>query len=349
MNFIVIPSLNPTNELPALIESIGERERFVIVDDGSSDKTIFDTLKQRANVFVLTHPENKGKGAAIKTAAAFIAENFPAAGFVTADDDGQHTAEDIIAVRAATDRNPNALILGVRDFSKKGVPVRSKMGNFSTSVIFKIRTGRTLRDTQTGLRGIPAAFVGTLSEIPGTRFDFEITMLTHFSDRNIPFVYVPISTVYKSGGRKSNSRTFTDSVKVIRGILYRSQPSKVLEISKFGISGLLSAGIDVGLYYAFYQFIPLLPALYAARLLSGAFNFTVNRNLVFESKESRARSAVKYIILFSVQLLLMANLTNFAVSQGANEYIAKILIDIMLFILSFIVQKRLVFRKKLRE
>jgi glycosyltransferase involved in cell wall biosynthesis len=349
MNFIVIPSLNPTNELPSLIDELGEREKIIIVDDGSSDKTIFDTLKLRANVFLITHPENKGKGAAIKTAAAFIAEHFPSSGFVTADDDGQHTADDIIKVRAAIDQSPGALILGVRNFSERDVPIRSKMGNFSTSVIFKIRTGRTLRDTQTGLRGIPASLVGKLGEIPGTRFDYEITMLTQFSDQNVPFVYVPISTVYKSGGRKSNYRTFTDSVKVIKGILYRSQPRGVFQFSKFGLSSFLSACIDVGLYYVFYQFMPILPALYIARLLSGVFNFTVNRNLVFESKESRVRSAIKYIILFTIQLVLMANLTDFAVSLGMNEYIAKIVIDLILFTISFIIQRQLVFRKKAKE
>jgi glycosyltransferase involved in cell wall biosynthesis len=349
MNFIVIPSLNPTNELTALIDELGDREKVIIVDDGSSDKSIFDTLKLRANVFVLTHPENRGKGAAIKTAAAFIAENFPAAGFVTADDDGQHTAEDIIKVRAAIENSHGALVLGVRDFSERKVPIRSKMGNFSTSVIFKIRTGRTLHDTQTGLRGIPAALVGKLGEIPGTRFDFEITMLTQFSDQNIPFVYVPISTVYKSGGRKSNYRTFTDSVKVIKGILYRSQPRGVFQFSKFGLSSFLSACVDVGLYYVFYQFLPVLISAYVARLISGVFNFTVNRNLVFDSKESRARSAIKYILLFAVQLVLTANLTDLLVNAGANVLISKIVIDLALFTLSFIIQKKLVFRKKAKE
>jgi glycosyltransferase involved in cell wall biosynthesis len=346
MNFIVIPSLNPTEELPKLIDSLGERERIIVVDDGSSDKSIFDSLRSRVNVFVLTHPENRGKGAAIKTAAAFIAENFPAAGFVTADDDGQHTAADIKAVRVATDKNPAALILGVRNFSGDTVPIRSKMGNFSTFVIFKLRTGKTLRDTQTGLRGIPAALVGELLTIPGNRFDFEITMLTQFADCGTEFICVPISTVYISGGRKSNYRTFRDSVRVIRGMLYRRQPSKAFQFSKFGLSGILSAGVDIGLYYILLSFLPVLQSAYIARLISGVFNFTLNRNLVFQSNESPARSAIKYIILFAVQLVLTANLTDFAVNAGANELLSKIAVDLALFTVSFVIQRKIVFRKK---
>jgi glycosyltransferase involved in cell wall biosynthesis len=346
MNFIVIPSLNPTDELPKLIDRLGDREKIVVVDDGSSDKTIFEKLRLLPNVFVLTHPENRGKGAAIKTAAAFISENFPDAGLITADDDGQHTVADIKAISEATDKNPDSLILGVRDFSGKDVPVRSKMGNFSTYVFFKLRTGKTLRDTQTGLRGIPASLVKALLEIPGNRFDFEITMLTQFSDNNIPFVCVPINTVYISGGRKSNYRTFSDSYRVIKGILYRRKPSKALQISKFGLSGILSAGVDIGLYYIFLNFMPVLESAYIARAISGIFNFTLNRNLVFESTESRARSAVKYLILFAVQLVLTANLTDFLVNAGANELLAKIAVDLSLFTLSFVIQRRIVFRKK---
>jgi putative flippase GtrA len=133
---------------------------------------------------------------------------------------------------------------------------------------------------------------------------------------------------------------------VIKGILYRSQPSKIFQISKFGLSSFLSACVDVGLYYVFLQFMPVLISAYVARLISGAFNFTINRNLVFESKESRVRSAIKYIILFAVQLVLTANLTDLLVETGANVLLSKIAVDLTLFTASFIIQRQLVFRKK---
>jgi putative flippase GtrA len=346
MNFIVIPSLNPTDKLTMLVDALGDRERIILVDDGSKDKRIFDNLRKRTNVFVLTHPENYGKGEAIKTAAAFVSENFPEYGIVTADDDGQHTPEDIFAVKKALRNNPGALVLGVRDFSGKDVPRRSRFGNKSTSLIFKIRTGRSLSDTQTGLRGIPAKLIKHLTEIPGSRFEYEITMLTDFSDRDIPFVYVPIKAVYSTGARKSYYKTFSDSVRVIGGILYRRKSSKVLQFSKFGVSGILSAAVDVGLYYLLSFSIPVLAAAYIARLVSGIFNFSINRFLVFSSNEKTSRSAVKYLILFAVQLVLTANLTDLLVGIGANILLSKIAVDLTLFTLSFIIQRRIVFKNR---
>jgi dolichol-phosphate mannosyltransferase len=333
--------------LTELIDKLGEREKIVLVDDGSNDKTLFEKLSERTNVFVLTHEMNKGKGEAIKTATAYVLRNFPGAGIVTADDDGQHTPEDIIAVKNAIDRNPNALILGVREFSGDDVPIRSKMGNKTTSVFFKMRTGRKLEDTQTGLRGIPASLLKTLPQIPGSRFEYEISMLTTFSDMGIDFVLIPIRTVYQEGSRKSNYKTVSDSIKIAKSIARKNfHRARIIQLSKFGLSGIVSAGVDLGLFYVLSLYIQVLPAAYIARIFSGIFNFTVNRNLVFKASESRGRSAVKYLILFAVQLVLTANLTDLLVNLGGNALISKIAVDLVLFTVSFIIQRKIVFKKK---
>jgi dolichol-phosphate mannosyltransferase len=347
MNFIVIPSLNPGSELVKLIDDLGNRERIVLVDDGSDDKAVFEKLAERTNVFVITHEVNKGKGEALKTAAEYVLRNFPGSGIVTADDDGQHMPEDIIKVKNAVDRNPGALVLGVREFSGENVPLRSKMGNKTTSVIFRIRTGRKLGDTQTGLRGIPAELVKTLPQIPGSRFEYEISMLTTFADLGVDFVMVPVHTVYQTGARKSNYKTVSDSIKIAKSIARKNiHKARIIQFSKYGLSGIVSAAVDFGLYYVFSLYMPVLVSAYIARLISGVFNFTVNRNLVFKASESRARSAVKYIILFAVQLVLTANLTDFLVGAGGNEYISKIAVDLTLFTISFVIQRKFVFKKK---
>ena len=57
---------------------------------------------------------------------------------------------------------PDKFIIGARDFDTENVPFKSKVGNKLTKVIFNFLIGTKLTDTQTGLRGIPTAFVYNL-------------------------------------------------------------------------------------------------------------------------------------------------------------------------------------------
>ena len=108
MTPIVIPSYEPDERLLQLLETLkaGSRGPVVIVDDGSGAdyKDIFERAGAYVDVLggaVLTHEVNRGKGRALKTAFAFILKKYPEAiGCVTADSDGQHTAECIDAGRA---------------------------------------------------------------------------------------------------------------------------------------------------------------------------------------------------------------------------------------------------------
>ncbi len=75
---IIIPAYNEAERLPKFIsralpyldQEFGEEYEIVVVDDGSSDDTVavMETLgKDRANIRVLRHDVNSGKGAAVKT------------------------------------------------------------------------------------------------------------------------------------------------------------------------------------------------------------------------------------------------------------------------------------------
>ena len=109
MTPIVIPAYEPDNRMLGLLESMKEKDLgpVIIVDDGSGPE--YAALFAQAQVClhglggtVLTHEVNRGKGRALKTAFAYILDNYPdAAGCVTADSDGQHTVECIQSVRQA--------------------------------------------------------------------------------------------------------------------------------------------------------------------------------------------------------------------------------------------------------
>lgn len=54
------------------------------------------------------------------------------------------------------------MILGCRDFSRKNVPLRSRIGNRLTSLAFRLMFGMSPSDTQTGLQAIPTLYIEPL-------------------------------------------------------------------------------------------------------------------------------------------------------------------------------------------
>ena len=50
-------------------------------------------------------------------------------GIIQCDCDGQHCVEDINKCADILRKNPHSFILGVRDFSDKKIPFRSRFGN----------------------------------------------------------------------------------------------------------------------------------------------------------------------------------------------------------------------------
>ena len=90
---VVIPAYQPDEKLYALVQALRDAADYpiVIVNDGSDrgKDELFYSLTPYATV--LTHSVNRGKGAAIKTALAYIRDNYPLSeGVITVDADGQH-------------------------------------------------------------------------------------------------------------------------------------------------------------------------------------------------------------------------------------------------------------------
>ena len=218
---IVIPAFEPDSRLPQLISQLKADFRdFIVVDDGSRAATAaFDCLRGIDGVTVLVHDRNRGKGAALKTAFAEVLRSFPdATGVVTVDADGQHLPKDILRVAQSLAENPDRMTLGVRTFGP-GTPFRSKLGNLWTLGEFRLLTGHSVRDTQSGLRGIPRMPLSALLEIPGDRYDYEIRMLVRAIRQSGGIVQIPIITVYENGNATSHFRPLADTLSTQRALI----------------------------------------------------------------------------------------------------------------------------------
>lgn len=215
----IIPAFQPDNRIIKIGQSLLSCfTSVIVVNDGSDiDKNaIFEEL-QKSGCIVLTHPHNKGKGIALKTAFSFVLANRSSSikDVITIDADGQHLLPDVIKVVQASLNKPESLTLGIRHFDNS-VPFRSRFGNLITRWLFKKLYGVTLTDTQTGLRAIPISLLNTLVRLKYSRYEYELGMLIYAAKHKINIQEVLIETVYEDNNASSHFRPLTDSWRVYK-------------------------------------------------------------------------------------------------------------------------------------
>ncbi len=360
---VVLPSLDPDEKLNAAVDGLlaAGFTDLILVDDGSAAdrREPFQRATERPEVTLLTHEVNRGKGRAMKTAFAYVLKHRPdSAGVVTVDGDGQHRPEDVLACAGRMEAE-DAVILGCRDFGAPGVPWKSRAGNRLTSLVFRVLCGLRISDTQTGLRAIPRKYLPLMLQVEGERYEYETGMLFALKRDGVPFTEQRIGTVYLDGNASSHFNPVRDSLKIYRVIvkeLERRPEKKPFPL--FLASSGTAALIDYGLF-TLLDFLMgtgtgrgarLFIATFAARAASSLFNFTVNRAVVFRSDAPVGRSLGRYYALCAVQavssfalVFLLSAL--FRAGPGLESGL-KILVDCLLFLLSYQIQRRYVFRRE---
>lgn len=339
--YAVIPAYEPDEKMLAVIDDISSLTDFhiIVINDGSGKDKLPIFAEAAKKAIVLTHEVNKGKGRGIKTALEYIKEHeADTVGIVIADADGQHKVKDIIRVSEALKSSPDKLIMGCRRFSGK-IPLRSKFGNNITKFVFSFAAGVKVSDTQTGLRGFSSKLIPFMLSVNGDRYEFEMNMLLECAREGIRFYEVPIETVYLGKNESSHFNPIKDSWRIYKDIL------------KFSCSSLLSFCVD----YIFYSIFAMISGSVAfsnicARVISSIFNFSMNKKFVFKNKEGIVKTAAKYFLLAALILAANTIMLELCVKYLIhNKYISKILIEVLLFFISWAAQKSFVFRKRERK
>ena len=348
---IVLPSLNPDEKLNKVVDGLLSAgfEDIILVNDGS-DEAHLEPFRQAAahkEVTLLTHEVNKGKGRALKTAFSYVVDNRKqTAGVITVDGDNQHTVKDIRACAEKMLECKDKVILGCRDFTQDNVPWKSRVGNVSTSLVFRLLCGIKISDTQTGLRAIPYQYLPLMCEVEGERFEYETQMLFAIKKNHIGMEEVKIETVYLEDNASTHFDPIKDSLKIYKIIF------------KFMISSGTSFLIDYGIYSLlvfliggnFSRGLRLFIATFAARAVSSICNYTMNKKAVFKSKASVSRSLIRYYILCVFQTAasygLVYLLSSLCRAGSFLEIVLKLAVDIVLFIISFQIQHRWVFKEE---
>lgn len=238
--------------------------RVIVVDDGSQDKTA--ELAKLAGAQVLVHPQNMGKGAALKTGfqAARDADII-----ITMDSDGQHEADQIPRLLDPLLKGEADVVNGSRYLNGNGdteTPAYRRVGQNVLDTATNISGKINVTDSQSGFR----AFAG--HTIPVFRFHshdytIESEMLIEAAKAGLRIVEVEISATY---GEESHHKKnpISHGVSVLVRILQDMEFNRPLYYFTFPGLILVFAGMILGLkFFGEYlggQMTTLLPTTLAA-------------------------------------------------------------------------------------
>ena len=208
---ILIPAYNAASTVGDVVKSCRTIiNTILVVDDGSRDDTA--AVARSAGAEVVSHPTNRGKGAALKTGFAWALEH----GFdvvITLDADGQHLPREIpkfLACRAETHAD---LIIGGRSHLFGQMLPRRRMANrFSAWTIAKASKTK-ITDSQSGYRLYSANLLRNV-RLRTDGFDMESEVIVHAGRGGFKVITTPIDLGFVDGVSTSHYKPLKDTLRI---------------------------------------------------------------------------------------------------------------------------------------
>jgi glycosyltransferase involved in cell wall biosynthesis len=248
---IVIPVYEHAEPLAGVLDRLAPLGLpCLIVDDGSGEacRGRLESIRSarsgnegNCKVTLIRRDANGGKGAAVKDGLRAAA----AAGFSHAlqvDADGQHDAEAIPRLLAASERTPGALVGGVPRFDAS-VPASRLYGRRLTNFWIRVNTwSGSIPDGMCGLRVYPLAETLALLDRArtGDRMDFDPEILVRLAWAGMPMRFLPVAVHYPEGGvshfrlGRDNALISWMHTRLFFGMLLRSPILAWKRASRFG-------------------------------------------------------------------------------------------------------------------
>lgn len=193
----IVPFYNNVKTVGSVITSVKEAGYSVIaVDDGSTDGS-FDQARKASPLAVVSYPENRGKGYALRQGfKKALEEGFRYA--MVFDSDGQHTlsgAKAMIdaALELPENKRSRTIIVGSRN--RRGADGGGKFANNFSNFWLTVQTGKKLGDTQSGMRLYPLERICRVNFL-GNRYEFETEILVRMAWRGFSLMEVPVDVIY---------------------------------------------------------------------------------------------------------------------------------------------------------
>lgn len=159
-----IPAYNEENAVGSTVLGVKRYvDDVVVVDDGSTDRT--PEIVEQADVTLIKHERNRGKGAAVRTLFE-QAQHLDCDALVLLDADGQHDPADIPALAAPVVEDEADMVIGSRYLDpadRDETPVYRRVGQVVLDYCTTQVTGADLTDSQSGFRAFSPEALSELS------------------------------------------------------------------------------------------------------------------------------------------------------------------------------------------
>ena len=210
-----IPAYQAVHSIGDVVErTLAVCERVLVVDDGSTDGTA--DAARAAGAEVVSHPENLGKGRALRTAFSTWFER-GADAVLTLDADGQHLPEEIPRLLAGFRDGGHDLVLGTREHLFTEMSRLRRTSNRLSSLAISIVAGRPLPDVQTGFRIYGRALLEDVG-FPEPRFEAESAVVVRAARRGWSIAGIPVRLGFADGRSTSHYRPLIDSGRIFLAV-----------------------------------------------------------------------------------------------------------------------------------
>lgn len=213
--YIVIPAYNAAPHLKSVLPQLRQfvpTHQIIMVNDGSTDQTA-DLILGHTNILYHEHSKNQGKGQALQSGFQLALDQPDLRAVITLDADGQHEPHFIPAFIKLYNQRNFDLIIGARSRNLSAMPVHRIMSNSITSLMLSLRSGVSIRDSQSGFRLIDKQILASV-KTKFSGYQAETELVLHSALRGSRIGFVPVSTVY--GEEASYIRPIHDIIDFVR-------------------------------------------------------------------------------------------------------------------------------------
>jgi glycosyltransferase involved in cell wall biosynthesis len=195
---IIIPAYNEESSIERLLnelESYTSKFEIIVVNDASSDNTA-QILNNFKKFKIITHPYNKGYGAALKTGIRAASGEY----ILTMDADGQHRPDEISKLLEYIDDFD--MVVGAREKNMNKEWIRVP-GKWVLSKVANYLSGMSIPDINSGFRLIRKECVKEFSHVLPNGFSFSTTITLALIHAGFDVKYVPIKVSHRNEGKST--------------------------------------------------------------------------------------------------------------------------------------------------
>lgn len=196
---VIVPIYNEDEtciEILKRVHAVAGEKEIIVVDDGS-ENDISPAIHAAAlpNLRFIAHPQNRGKGAAIRTGLAEATGDI----VIIQDADTEYSPEDYPRLLAEFKQRRVKALYGVRDLS--GRSTLMKFGNYFVTWATNLLYGSSLKDMETCYKMVDRRLFQSLG-LESNGFEIEAEISAKLLRLKIPIAQVPIQYTARTVGKK---------------------------------------------------------------------------------------------------------------------------------------------------